>query len=279
MIKALQFAPRTFKLFKYTVYCLLSLNILLFFREEWQATGYLFKDGVSGSDIIAGFAATIDTAAWVVLLLMFELETFVLPDEKIKGRLKFGLESTRVVCYTFICYAFYGYVTKCIGLYDFVPINLADLCAIADGGVSFMTTLDEYAAVTPQSCSLLSESSQFFALPDAGIVADAETLRASRLLAWTDVINAADWLLVVAILEMDVRLQLKGLLKGGILTFSKSIKWVLYSILLGAAVYWWLEGDFLDFWDAFLWILAFAAIELNVFKWQAETEGSQVTAA
>lgn len=267
-------SPRTFKLFKYTVYFLLSLNILFFFREEWLATDYLFRDGVAGSDIIAGFAATIDTAAWVVLLLMFELETYVLPDEVIKGRVKLGLESTRIVCYGFICYAFYGYVTKCLGLYDFTAIRVSDLCAVANGGVSFMTSLDEYVAVTALNCGALAESASLFALPDGNIVADAESLRAARLLAWTDVINAGDWLLVVAILEMDVRLQLKGLLQGRLLSFSKATKWILYSVLLAAAAYWWVAGDFLDFWDALLWILAFAFIELNVFRWQAETAGN-----
>lgn len=274
MPMAVPFSMRTFKLFKYCVYFLLSLNVLLFFREEWLATDFLFRNGVSGSDIIAGFAATIDTAAWVVLLLMFELETFVLPDEKIKGRLRVGLETTRVVCYAFIVYAFYGYVSKCMGLYHFVPINIAGLCEIADGALSFMTSLDEFSFVTPASCGMLSDSGSFFALPDSGVVTDAAILDATRLQAWIDVVNAADWLLVVAVLEMDVRLQLRGMLKGRILAFSKAVKWILYSILLAAAVLWWFYGDFLDFWDAFLWILAFIIIEMNVFEWQAETSGS-----
>ena len=46
---------------------------------------------------------------------------------------------------------------------------------------------------------------------------------------------------------------------------------MLYSTLFLAAVYWWFAGDFLDFWDAFLWLFAFVFIELNVFSWQAET--------
>ena len=30
------------------------------------------------------------------------------------------------------------------------------------------------------------------------------------------------------------------------------------------------KGDFLDFWDAALWLFAFVFIELNVFEWQQE---------
>ena len=42
--------------------------------------------------------------------------------------------------------------------------------------------------------------------------------------------------------------------------------------LLVCAIYWGYAGTFLDFWDAFLWLLAFALIELNVLEWQAETK-------
>ena len=37
-------------------------------------------------------------------------------------------------------------------------------------------------------------------------------------------------------------------------------------------MYWGFVGDFLDFWDAFLWLVAFVFIELNIFQWQVETE-------
>jgi hypothetical protein len=37
-----------------------------------------------------------------------------------------------------------------------------------------------------------------------------------------------------------------------------------------AAVYWGFKGDFVDFWDAFLWLVAFVFIEMNVFNWRQE---------
>ena len=33
----------------------------------------------------------------------------------------------------------------------------------------------------------------------------------------------------------------------------------------------WDSHDFVDFWDAFLWIVAFVFIERNVFEWREET--------
>jgi hypothetical protein len=73
-------------------------------------------------------------------------------------------------------------------------------------------------------------------------------------------------------LEVDVWLQLRDKLEGQILVYSKITKLILYSILFAAAVYWGLLGDFLDFWDAFLWLVAFFFIEMNVLKRQAETQ-------
>ena len=67
-----------------------------------------------------------------------------------------------------------------------------------------------------------------------------------------------------------VALQERGRLEGAALHVSTFMKFILYSTLLFAAVYWGVKGDFLDFWDAFLWLVAFVFIELNVFEWRAE---------
>ena len=84
--------------------------------------------------------------------------------------------------------------------------------------------------------------------------------------------NSVTWILVVLVLEADVRLQLRGAYAGQWLFASKVSKVGLYGILFAAAVYWGFEGDFLDFWDAFLWLFAFFFIEQNLFVWQQETE-------
>ena len=84
-------------------------------------------------------------------------------------------------------------------------------------------------------------------------------------------ITAGDWLIVVALLEIEVLMQLKGALTRNLLKIGKFLKSILYAVLFGCAVYWGIDGDFLDFWDAFLWLVAFIFIELNIFEWNAET--------
>ena len=71
-------------------------------------------------------------------------------------------------------------------------------------------------------------------------------------LAWIDVINSAVWLLVVLVLEADVRLQEHNLYEGLMLLISGVMKVFLYTALLYAAIYWGMKGDFVGFWDAFL---------------------------
>ena len=61
-----------------------------------------------------------------------------------------------------------------------------------------------------------------------------------------------------------------------IMEATKYLKFVLYAILFVCAVYWGFEGDFVDFWDAFLWLFAFIFIELNVFEWNVETSQQAV---
>ena len=146
-----------------------------------------------------------------------------------------------------------------------------DLCLLDSDAWAYLGDLDEYTTITAQNCALLSDASQFYRLPGIQALVDAGGRVDVLRLAWVDVISAGVWLLVVLTLEIDVRLQEKNLLKGVALTVSNVAKWILYSILFLAAVYWGIKGDFVDFWDAFLWLVAFVFIELNVFEWRQES--------
>lgn len=260
-----------FQFFKYVVYVLLAMNIYWFYDEETAAAALQFSDGISGADLIEAFSATIDTAAWVVLLLLFELETYVLEDRHFTPRVTWSLHGLRALCYAFIVYAFYGYIQNLAFLYETTSLpGLSDICALLPADWSWAVTLDEYAAITAANCATLSDASVYYQFKDMNAVIDAQGLKDIRYLAWVDVINAAVWLLVVLILEIDVRLQEHGYLEGLALKASNAAKVVLYSLLLLAAIYWGLKGDFVDFWDAFLWLVAFVFIELNVFEWRQE---------
>ncbi len=264
---------KLFRLFKYTVYALLTFNIFVFFDEEWAASAYRFTNGVEPADLIQGFAATIDTASWVVLLLIFELETYVLEDHHFTRPVSWLLQIVRILCYCVICYAFYGYLVKLLYLLDATSFDAAaGLCALADQAWVYAVDLDEYLMITAANCDALATGNQLMRFNDTTALVDAAGYRDIIRLGWVDVINAGVWLGVVALLELDVQLQSRDKLHGTIQTVTNCCKYVLYSLLLLAAIYWGIKGDFVDFWDAFLWLVAFVFIEMNVMQWQKEDE-------
>lgn len=267
---------KLYQLFKYAVYAALTFNIYLFFAQEHAAAVYRFTDGVALADLIEGYAATIDTVAWVVLLLMFELETWVLEDRQFTRRVTLSLHALRAICYTFIVYAFYGYVTKLSYLSTATTLrDVADLCSLVPGQWAYAIGLDEYSAISFENCDALSDATAFMQFRGLSAVVDSMGYIDIMRLAWVDVINAGVWLLIVALLEIDVRLQERDRLKGFALHASTVSKYILYSILFLACIYWGIKGGFVDFWDAFLWLVAFVFIELNVFEWRRESEEAQ----
>ncbi len=270
-----------FQLFKYAVYSLLTLNIYLFWQEEFQAALLQHPGGVPWRSIFDAYAATIDTAAWVVLLLMFELETYVLEDKHFSRPVRWLLHGARFVSYAFILFAFYGYVTNVIATYDVsVLADVTDLCALPVTEWSYAVDLDEYAAITAENCREFgSVGAPYFQYADLPALVDGQGLVEIQRLAWVDAINSIVWILIVVILEIDVRLQERNKLVGLVYRISYSAKIVLYAILFAAAVYWGIKGDFVDFWDAFLWLLAFFFIEMNVVEWREEELEEQAAKA
>ena len=130
-----QTSYRLFVWVKYLVYVLLSFNIYLFLQEELSALEHTFVDGFELSQIIQVFSATIDTAAWVLLLLLFELETSVLDDDKIRGSVKWSLHGLRLVCYAAVFYAFTGYYAELVALYQVTSLAAFDACASLEQGL------------------------------------------------------------------------------------------------------------------------------------------------
>jgi hypothetical protein len=81
-----------------------------------------------------------------------------------------------------------------------------------------------------------------------------------RLDTW----NSWTWITIVLLLELEVRLTHNFSRRGWWL--RNALKTLLYGALFVYAALWGLEGEWLDCYDAILWILCFFVIELNVFK-------------
>jgi hypothetical protein len=264
--------PQTvFRVFKYTVYCLLAWNVFLFFQEDLAASAETFGDSVTWRNVVEAYSATFDTAAWVVLLLLFELETAVIDDTKLRGGLKWMFTGIRTLCYFFIVYAFYGYWVKYGVVTAFTPFSVQDLCSLVGTDFTWVADLDEYMPFDQAACTAM-QGQPLLQIAGTQIIGTQDAVEAAIRLAITDVVNAGDWLVIVVLLEVEVWLQLKALLTDRLLRIGKYVKGFFYAILFAAAAYWGVKGDFLDFWDAFLWLVAFIFIELNIFQWHEESE-------
>jgi hypothetical protein len=261
-----------YQFFKYSIYSLLTINLFVFFGEEWLAAPLEYPHGISGAEIFKAFAATIDTAAWVILLLMFELETYVLDDRHFTRPVKLSLHALRAACYLFIVFAFYGYIEDAVFAYQTSALEgVSDLCALVSQNWSYATTFGEYAEITAANCASLSNLDSFVRFEGVRAVVDQPGLADIHFLAMVDVVNAAVWLLIVLLLEADVRLQEKNRFEGLVLYLSTAAKVILYSILVIALLAWMITGGFVDWWDALLWLVAFVFIELNVVEWRHES--------
>ncbi len=170
---------RGFVVFKWIIYALLAIDVVLYARY-----GRLTE--------------LIDTAAWLVLLLLFEWET---GGWRLPSRWLPALHGVRALAAVAVVVAVIGYALERV---------------------------------------------------------------------WLDFANEAVWLGVVALLELEVRLPPAAVRLHRV---RRVLAAALYLALVGFLLTWAAMGfgeddpqaAWLDTWDALLWLVAFVAIELNVF--------------
>lgn len=79
--------------------------------------------------------------------------------------------------------------------------------------------------------------------------------------AWLDAVNAWLWIGVVALLELEVRHPRAVAARRGAFTATAA---VLYGGLAAVVLTWAWQREWFDAYDALLWLVAFATIEINV---------------
>ena len=145
-------APTLSKVFKYTIYLLLAHNVVLFFQENRVASSQVFIEGMSWSNIIESYSESIDTASWLVLLLIFELETYTLHEDQIKGLLKATLNLFKSLAYLMVIYSCYGYLMKYNLVHDYTSFN-QDPCSLVGTSYSYIVSLDKYDPISVKPVS------------------------------------------------------------------------------------------------------------------------------
>ncbi len=188
---------------------------------------------------------------------------------KLQGGLKWLFTGSVAVCYVFITWAFYGYIVKYGVITDVVPFSIGDVCSLVGTEWNYIVDLDDYPPIDSISCLTL-QGQALFQVSGLEIIGTAASLKSAMGMAIIDIINAGTWLIIVVLLQAEVWLQLKDMLTDRLMLIAKISKGFFYAILFVCAAYWGFNGTFLDFWDAFLWLVAFVFIELNIFQWHEE---------
>lgn len=262
-----------FLLLKYSLYLLVTINAISFIHTDIVAARLTLKNDFDLQDIQTIFSATIDSVAWLALLLVYELETSVIDDDILNRGYKWIFYGISGLCYIAIFYAAMGYWNKLQVLLDYSPSHIVDLCK-QSGSISLLTSLDEYLPVSEFNCAgmVAQDLQKINSLPVVFYPNSYKGLDGTIAIAWVDVINASAWLAIVFLIRLDIIVELNGGASRWVFWVSGLAKIVSYLVLIVMAIYWSIYSSFIDGWDAFLWLISFFFIEMNLISWQSENQ-------
>ena len=257
---------------KWSVYALVIINFGFYIRNDLVIASHTLYSGSSLLEISRAFATTIDESAWIILLLLFELETYLLSDDPLSRAKTLLMQGIRLVCYISLAHTLYAYGVYLAEIYAAVPVEgVTNLCQLIGKDLSYASNL-VYSEINSSNCASLSSANQFFYVdpPTFFIVEDAAGLAIEKQLAWIDIFEAIIWLLILLSIEVAVWLQDRNIGQGIIFKGLGIAKLCLYSLLWAAAGYWIYRGHYMFAWDEFVWIAGFVAIEMNIVEWRDE---------
>jgi hypothetical protein len=238
------------------------INLVYYMYED--VTAYLYLAPKSTLfDKLETFAVSIDYVAWMVLIVLFEMETSAQSRDQLTGARRWVITGLTAVCYAFLVYAAYGYVAALGDAYNYEPIESRPACYFANTNFAYLNSTARPIELTHLNCGAFA-GKEIFKSPKDNLIATEANVLALQELSWVDVFNSSAWLLVVLLFQIEVSLeQMKKLTKRR-LKIVMGWKSLAYLVLVCNAIYWTAFSVFIDYWDAWLWLLAFILIDLNM---------------
>lgn len=258
---------------KLVIYILLLINFVLYIIDDIRIASYTLQEDASFLDWTQSFATTIDESAWLILLFLFELETYMLSDEAwSKSLFTRFMYFIRACCYIFLMHSVYAFS---VIYYDLLNVqqlqNITNLCELIPLDMTFVRNLS-YTTIDSLNCRELSNQSVFYFTEPNLVVSDMSGLQLERNLALVDLLEILVWLLILFTIEAMVWLQDRAITQGKLISLIKVSKYFLYGMLWSMAAYWTYLGHYYFAWDEAVWIVGFISIEMNVSQWKEEIE-------
>ena len=263
--------PRVAQFIKWFVYIALLLNGGYYLYIDYVSWVAALPDDASLTDILTQVSTSIDTIAWILLVVFFELETYALPDRFWTSWMLRAIHVMRGICYVMIAYAAWGYTVESVNNYRFS--NASDVsaaCDVSDDGLSMQLDANTWIEITADNCATLTDDTKFVRLDGEVALIPESALPHIQVMGWFDIINAYFWIIVVLLIEVEVRMQNADRFGGPLMAGVRTAKTMLYAVLIGNCFVWLVTGYYVWSWDAFLWIFGFWAIELNLAEWELE---------
>lgn len=261
--------PRAKQAIKWFVYSALLLNAGYYVYIDYVSWLAAIPPDASLADSLTHISTSIDTIAWVLLVVLFELETYALPDRFWTQWLLRSIHLLRITCYVMIAYAAWGYTAEMLNNYHYSAaseVNAA--CDVADQGISMQLDAITWVEVTAANCADLTDDTSFVRLDGEIALIPESAVRHLQVMGWFDVANAIVWIVVVLLIEAEVRMQNADRFGGPAMRAVQKAKVLLYAVLIGNCFVWLVTGYYVWSWDAFVWIFGFWAIELNLAEWE-----------
>ena len=263
--------PRVAQFIKWTVYAGLFINFAFYLNDDLLAMRASLADSAGWAETAETFVTSIDTVAWLLLIVLLEFETYVLSEDAYTRWVEAVMMTLRVVCYLAIAAAGWFYTSTAIGYYTITPLEgVESTCELAGGDNYLQTGVIEFEEITGDNCASMPPAEVLVRADVDESVLAPESLPGIRFLSWIDVVNAWVWILVVILIEVEIHLQWEDRFGSRLLRVVRAAKTASYLVLIGNGFVWIATGYPLYAWDAFLWIFGFWAIELNLAEWEQE---------
>ena len=257
---------------KWVIYTFLSINFFYYWYEDWNAAQFTLTNGSTFNDWVSAYAATWDFISWLVLIAIYEIETYWLEDDFDNKLVTALMQLTKAICYGLILRTTYAYVGNLNDVMNVSVIpNVTELCNLANQNYAFLRNL-AYTEINLETCRQIPYAGEFYLYPKEPVITDTAGLLEDTQLRRADLIENVSWLIVVAMIELTVQLQNRGYHEGAAISWANRLKVIAYFTIAGAAVYWFTKGHYVYTWDEFVWIAGFAALDVNLSEWRHELE-------
>ena len=257
---------------KACLYGLLLANFGYYLFDDWSTANFALSETASFYDWVRQFNTSVDEVAWFTLLLIFELETYLLDDSGWSPHAGRIVGAIKLIAFFLIGHTLYANFVALIEIYGFAAsVNTTDLCDLADTGRSWLFNLD-YVYITSEQCNALPLAQHYWEVPGELSVTSTSGLDLARKLAWCDFLETAAWLAIGGAMEWTIRITDRGITSGFPVLALGWLKLMLYSLILMLGIYWAYWGHWVYLWDEILWIFGFAFLEINLDGWRSEID-------